>query len=74
MNLFGLDRCQVVDGLVGRSVLNQRVCVSANSRALYRYALVVAGDRHDAWDLVNEALARMAARWSTIDAGGNPAA
>lgn len=39
---------------------------------LLGYARVLAGNEHDAWDLVQETLTRMGLRWSRIDRAGNP--
>lgn len=46
--------------------------VRAHLDGLYGYARFLAGNEHDAWDLVQEALTRMGVRWSRIDTEGNP--
>ncbi len=46
--------------------------VGARSAALGRTALLLTGDRHLAEDLLQEALARTAARWEKVVAGGDP--
>jgi RNA polymerase sigma-70 factor (sigma-E family) len=48
--------------------------VDAELPRLLGYAHVLTGNEHDAWDLTQEALARVGLRWSRIDAGGNPSA
>lgn len=46
--------------------------VGARSAALGRTALLLTGDRQLAEDLLQEALARTAARWERVVAGGDP--
>ena len=46
--------------------------VDAELPRLLGYARVLTRDEHDAWDLTQEALARVGLRWSRIDAKGNP--
>lgn len=46
--------------------------VVARSPALARTAYLLTGDRHLAEDLVQEALTRVAARWSKVAASGDP--
>jgi RNA polymerase sigma-70 factor (sigma-E family) len=48
--------------------------VDAELPRLLGYAHVLTGNEHDAWDLTQEALARVGLRWSRIDADGNPGA
>jgi RNA polymerase sigma-70 factor (sigma-E family) len=48
--------------------------VDAQLPPLLGYARALSGNGHDAWDLVQECLVRMGARWSRIDRDGNPAA
>jgi RNA polymerase sigma-70 factor (sigma-E family) len=48
--------------------------VDAELPRLLGYAHVLTGNEHDAWDLTQEALARVGLRWSRIDAAGNPGA
>lgn len=48
--------------------------VDAELPRLLGYAHVLTGNGHDAWDLTQEALARVGLRWSRIDAEGNPGA
>jgi len=48
--------------------------VEAQLPGLLGYARALSGNDHDAWDLVQECLVRMGARWSRIDRDGNPAA
>ncbi|MFE3452092.1 SigE family RNA polymerase sigma factor [Nonomuraea sp. NPDC059194] len=48
--------------------------VTARGVALSRTAFLLTGDHHTAADLVQEALAKTAARWRRIAAGGNPEA
>ena len=46
--------------------------VRARSGALGRTAYLLTGDRQLAEDLLQEALARVAARWERVCAGGDP--
>jgi RNA polymerase sigma-70 factor (sigma-E family) len=46
--------------------------VDAQLPRLLGYARVLAGNDHDAWDLVQEALVRVGLRWSRIERHGNP--
>ena len=46
--------------------------VHARSAALGRTAFLLTADRHLAEDLLQEALARVAARWEAVVAGGDP--
>jgi len=48
--------------------------VDAELPRLLGYAHVLTGNEHDAWDLTQEALARVGLRWSRMDAAGNPGA
>lgn len=48
--------------------------VEAQLPRLLVYARALAGNEHDAWDLVQETMARMGLRWSRIDRHGNPGA
>ena len=48
--------------------------VDADLPRLLGYAHVLTGNEHDAWDLTQEALARVGLRWSRMDAAGNPGA
>jgi RNA polymerase sigma-70 factor (sigma-E family) len=48
--------------------------VDAELPRLLGYAHVLTGNGHDAWDMTQEALARIGLRWSRIDAEGNPGA
>jgi RNA polymerase sigma-70 factor (sigma-E family) len=48
--------------------------VDAELPRLLGYARVLTGNEHDAWDLTQEALARVGLRWARIDAAGNPGA
>jgi RNA polymerase sigma-70 factor (sigma-E family) len=48
--------------------------VTARTPALVRYGFVLSGDRHDAADLAQEALARLGARWARVSAKGDPEA
>ena len=48
--------------------------VTARTAALVRYGFVLSGDRHDAADLAQEALARLGARWARVSAKGDPEA
>lgn len=48
------------------------VFLAAQYSQLYRTAFLLTGDEHDARDLTQEALARVAARWKTLDKAGNP--
>jgi RNA polymerase sigma-70 factor (sigma-E family) len=46
--------------------------VQARSAALYRYAYLLAGDAHDADDLVQEALIRLRAAWARVQRRDDP--
>ncbi|WP_308167635.1 SigE family RNA polymerase sigma factor [Catellatospora tritici] len=46
--------------------------VRARSAALARTAYLLTGDRHQAEDLLQDALARVAERWSAVIRGGDP--
>ncbi len=46
--------------------------VHTNLDALYGHARFLTNSDHDAWDLVQEALARMGTRWRRIDQRDNP--
>ncbi len=48
--------------------------VDAQLPGLLGYARALAGNQHDAWDLTQEALARVGARWPRLERDGNPAA
>jgi RNA polymerase sigma-70 factor (sigma-E family) len=48
--------------------------VDAELPRLLGYAHALSGNGHDAWNLTQEALARVGLRWARIDAEGNPAA
>lgn len=48
--------------------------VEAELPRLLGYAHALTGNGHDAWDLTQEALSRVGARWPRIDADGNPGA
>ncbi len=48
--------------------------VRAELPRLLRLARVLTRNEHDAWDITQEALARVGARWKQVDADGNPAA
>jgi RNA polymerase sigma-70 factor (sigma-E family) len=47
---------------------------NAELQLLLRLAWSLTGNDHDAWDLVQDSLARMRAKWSTIERGGQPQA
>ncbi len=49
-----------------------RAFVASRSAALARTAYLLTGDRHLAEDLLQEALARVAARWDRVAAAGDP--
>lgn len=46
--------------------------VTERGAALYRYGYLLAGNEHDADDLVQEALLRVRARWSRVAGGIHP--
>jgi RNA polymerase sigma-70 factor (sigma-E family) len=48
--------------------------VRLRGAALFRYGYVLTGNRHDAADVVQEALVRVGARWRRVVAKGNPEA
>jgi RNA polymerase sigma-70 factor (sigma-E family) len=48
--------------------------VRRRGAALFRYGFLLTGNRHDAADLVQEALVRVGARWQRVVAKGNPEA
>lgn len=48
--------------------------VEAQVPRLLGYARALAGNEHDAWDMVQETLVRMGLRWSKVDRQGNPGA
>jgi RNA polymerase sigma-70 factor (sigma-E family) len=39
---------------------------------ILRFARVLTGNEHDAWDLAQDAFARVGARWSHVESTGNP--
>jgi RNA polymerase sigma-70 factor (sigma-E family) len=49
-----------------------REYVAARQAVLYRSAVLLTGNRQDAEDLLQTALARLAARWHTIQRTGSP--
>lgn len=49
-----------------------REYVAARQAVLYRSAVLLTGDRQDAEDLLQTALAKLAARWHTIQRTGSP--
>ena len=51
-----------------------REFVAARGAALSRVAYLLTGDHQTAEDLLQEALARTAARWRQVESGGNPEA
>lgn len=48
--------------------------VRLRGAALFRYGYVLTGNRHDAADVVQEALVRVGARWRRVVVKGNPEA
>jgi RNA polymerase sigma-70 factor (sigma-E family) len=56
------------------SVLAFEDFVAGRLPALLRYATLVAGNRHDASDLVQSALEKTGVRWRTVSANGSPEA
>lgn len=39
---------------------------------ILRFARVLTGNEHDAWDLTQDAFARVGARWTHVESTGNP--
>jgi RNA polymerase sigma factor (sigma-70 family) len=48
--------------------------VTAELKPLLKFARFLTGNYHDAWDLTQECLVRVGARWAHVDSRGNPGA
>ncbi|WP_442939782.1 sigma-70 family RNA polymerase sigma factor [Nocardioides sp. cx-173] len=46
--------------------------VQARIQALHAFAASLTGDHHEAWDLVQDALMRLAVAWDRVDCARNP--
>jgi DNA-directed RNA polymerase specialized sigma24 family protein len=63
----------VKGGLVNELAVGEfREYVAARQAVLYRSAVLLTGNRQDAEDLLQTALARLAVRWHTIQRTGSP--